>query len=784
MNPTDDLSAALGDQYAIERELGGGGMSRVFLAQDRSLQRQVVIKVLAPELAAGVNRERFGREVLLAARLQHPNIVPVLAAGNAGELPYYIMPYVAGQSLRAMVANRGQIPVRETVSILRDVARGLAYAHEQGVVHRDIKPDNVLRTGGAAMVTDFGIAKALAEGRAGPGGGGLTTVGTSLGTLDYMAPEQAAADPNVDHRADIYSLGAMGYELLAGRAPFAGLPPREMLTAIVAKDPQPLESLRSDLPAPLVALIRRCLAKDPAERPQSAEEVVTALEAAATISGELVAPARPKPRFGILPLLLGGIAIVAMAGILYRMTAGPPDRPTANSLVVLPFELTGGSPDDAYFSEGITDELTTTLARIPSLRVAASASAFAFKGKSADPREVGRALKVANVLTGTVRRGADRVRVTVQLIGADDGLVRWAESYEEKTAEMPQVQDQIARAIASALSMALGPDAMAAGPATRDVEAYDLYLRGRFYWRQRGSASLRTAAGYFSQAIARDSGFAAAWAGLADAVSLLPVYGSTPIDSVLPIAERAAGRAVGLDSTLGEAHAALGQLYRSTGRWAESDRALARAIAVDSSNASAHQWQGELFVVLNRPREGVAALEAAARLEPLSPIINGELGYIRALAGQWDSAFAAGRRAVELAPNLWTGYAFLGTAHLWHGDNQEAIRDLEHAMSLAPENPFGGILAHAYARAGQTARARTLTDSLARLAARGMASPTTVALGYAGLGEADQVFAWFDKAVAARDGLLYSTPLYAPWLASLRSDPRYDKLKARLGLTY
>lgn len=783
MNPTDDLTAALGDQYSIERELGGGGMSRVFLAQDRALQRQVVIKLLAPELAAGVNRERFGREVLLAARLQHPNIVPVLAAGTAGDLPFYIMPFVAGESLRALVANRGPLPVREAVSILRDVARGLAYAHGEGVVHRDIKPDNVLRTGGAAMVTDFGIAKALAEGRA-PGGSGLTTVGTSLGTLDYMAPEQAAADPNVDHRADLYSLGAMGYELLAGRPPFAGLPPRELLTAIVAKDAPPLETLRSDLPAPLVALIRRCLAKDPGERPQSAEEVVAALEAASTISGELAVPARQaKPRMLRLALFMtAGILLALAAG--YLLSGRRSAHPLDNSLVVLPLEQSGGTSDDAYFSEGITDELTTTLARIPSLRVAASASAFAFKGKPVDPREVGRALNVANVLTGTVRRSTDRVRVTVQLIGAGDGLVRWADSYERETGKMQQVQDEIARAIASALSMALAPGAMAAGPTTRDVEAYDLYLRGRFYWRQRGGPALRIAADYFSRAIARDSAFAAAWAGLADAVSLLPVYGRTPIDSVLPIAERAAARAVALDSTLGEAHAALGQLYRSTGRWAESDRALARAIAVDSTNASAHQWQGELFVVLNRPKEAVSALETAARLEPLSPIITGELGYIRALAGEWDSAFAAGQRAVELAPSLWTGYAFLGTARLWHGDTPEAIRNLEHAMTLAPENPFGGVLAHAYARAGQAGRARALTDSLARLADKGLGSPTTVALGFAGLGDADQMFAWFDRAVAVRDGLLYSTPLYAPWLASYRSDQRYLKLKAKLGLSY
>jgi serine/threonine-protein kinase len=256
MDLRDALQRRLGDQYAVERELGGGGMSRVFLALDRSLGRRIVVKVLAPDLAAGINRERFEREVLLAAQLQHPHIVTVLGAGVLDQLPYYTMPYVEGESLRAALGARGAIPVREAVPLFRDVAQALAVAHARGVVHRDIKPDNILLSGGAAMVTDFGVAKALSSGQERPvtptdsGGAPLTALGTSLGTLAYMAPEQAAADPGVDHRADIYSFGVMAYEALAGRAPFSGLAPRELLTAIVAKEPPRLEGLVPDLPAP------------------------------------------------------------------------------------------------------------------------------------------------------------------------------------------------------------------------------------------------------------------------------------------------------------------------------------------------------------------------------------------------------------------------------------------------------------------------------------------------------------------------------------------------------
>ncbi len=784
MSLPESLRRALGDAYAVERELGGGGMSRVFLAKDRSLDRQVVVKVLAPELAQGVNRERFGREILLAAQLQHPHIVPVLAAGTAGDLPYYIMPFVAGESLRALLVQRGALPAGEAVPILRDVARALAFAHSRDIVHRDIKPENVLLSGGVAMVTDFGVAKALAEGRVQPSSAGLTSVGTSLGTLAYMAPEQAAADPDVDHRADLYSFGVLAFELLNGQAPFAGLSARALLTAIVATEPPSLETLVPEVTLPLAGLVRRCLAKAPEDRPGSAAEVVAALEGALTPSGAAAALQPTGSRISRrLVALLTATALVAVAvttGWVLRHRSAVASR-NPNSIAILPLVRVGGSVEDDYFVDGITDELTTVLSRVPTLKVASSASAFAFRGRGdVDVREVGRELGVATVLAGTVRKDHDRMRVTVQLSGTADGIVRWAESYEREVTGMLAIQDEIGRAVVVALSPALDPAAPAAGPATRDLEAWDLYLRGRFYWRQRGTASLRAAAGYFSQAIARDSGFARAWAGLADAVGLLPAYGPTPVDSVLPIAEHAASRAVALDSTLPEAHAALGQLYRSVGRWSESEQALRRAVAADSTYAPAHQWQGELFAVLGRFSEAEAAMERARALDPMSPIITGELGYVRALAGQWDSAFAAGRRAIQLAPELWTGYAFLGSAYLWHGQAGEAAAQLERAMTLAPENPFGGVLAYAYAARGDRARAEALTATLQRDALAGRASPTTVAIAFAGLGQIDPALHWLEQAVATRDGFLYASSLHMPWYESLRADPRFQELMRRV----
>src|SRR5215510_5605428 len=336
----EQLQASLGGRYAIVRELGGGGMSRVFLADDKALERSVVIKVLHPELAAGVNAERFKREVQLSARLQHPHVVPVLTAGEVDGLPYYVMPFVKGESLRARIAA-GPMPVTEVASILADVSKALAYAQSEGIVHRDIKPDNILLSGGAATVADFGIAKAISSARQ-ETSEGLTTLGTSIGTPAYMAPEQVAGDPNVDHRADIYSLGCVAYEMLTGQAPFAGKSPQQTLAAHVMEKPVPLDERRPGLPPSLVAAVNRCLEKEPANRPQSAADLVSELEATGT--PEIVAPASragakrriPAWAIGALVVALGAAAIPA-----YRAMR-PSVTPVGNgvlSVAIAPFDV-------------------------------------------------------------------------------------------------------------------------------------------------------------------------------------------------------------------------------------------------------------------------------------------------------------------------------------------------------------------------------------------------------------------------------------------------------------
>lgn len=469
----DQLSAALGPGYVIERELGGGGMSRVFVALDEALQRRVAVKVLPEYLAASVSVDRFKREILMSAGLQHPHIVGVLSAGDAGGLPFFVMPYVEGQSLGARLAAAGRLPIRETVSILKDVARALAYAHERGVVHRDVKPHNVLLSMGAATVTDFGVAKALRMARRSSEDQGLflTEAGTSLGTPMYMAPEQAAADPDVDHRADVYALGVTAYEMLSGSPPFSGLSPRALLAARMTEDPPRLETQRADVPAPLARLVMRCLARDPADRPQSAGELLVELDDPAMVSGAFAVPERRGGRRLMRDWRMAAAALVALAGaasaaaVLRRpsvVVSTPPAAalraPAPSSLVVLPLVSIGADSSNAYLAAGITNELASALSRLPGVHVVSPSHAAALLASGRSPSDIGEALNVAQQLEGTVQREGGRLRVTARLVGVNDGIMRWADVYERDSTDLLTVQQELARVITGAVREVMGTD--------------------------------------------------------------------------------------------------------------------------------------------------------------------------------------------------------------------------------------------------------------------------------------------------------------------------------------
>jgi TolB-like protein len=469
---SDRLLSALGGSYTIERELTGGGMALVFVGVDNDLGRRVVIKILPPELAASVSAERFRREILTVARLQHPHIVPVLKAGEVDGLPYFVMPYVDGESIDIRLRRAGTLGVRETLAVMKDVARALAFAHEHGVVHRDIKPGNILLAAGSATVTDFGVAKALSTAlRSGERGDGLTNTGMSLGTILYMAPEQVAGDPGIDGRADIYSLGITAYEMLAGAAPFAGLAPREMLTARLTLPPPPLSTIRKDVPAGLERLITRCLAIDPADRPQSAMALVESLEDPETSSGSF-ASAPPKlalhgtrlKRAVIGALALVG-AIVVSAGVYARLhtgnssalaesaavTHGPSDL---GVIAVLPFVDLGADSTNAYLATGVTNAVAGKLMRTQGLRVLAPGRPRSVKRRSDTASTA--TVSARLVLEGTVERIGDRLRVTARLSSTDDDVMQWADVFDRNVKDIFAVEDEIAAAIAASVTPVAG----------------------------------------------------------------------------------------------------------------------------------------------------------------------------------------------------------------------------------------------------------------------------------------------------------------------------------------
>src|SRR4051812_48613939 len=467
-------------------------MSRVFVAEETALDRKVVIKVLPPETAAHVSLERFKREILLAAKLQHPHIVPLLTAGESNGLPYFTMPFVNGESLRVRLARHGELPVNDAIRMLREIASALAHAHEHGIVHRDIKPDNVLLSGGSAMVTDFGVAKAL-RASTNADHSSMTSLGMALGTPAYMSPEQASADPSVDHRADIYSFGVLAYELLTGQPPFVGRTPQNLLAAHVTEAPEPITKRRTSLPPALAALVMRCLEKRPADRPQSARDIVHTLDDITTPSGGMT-PAATQPLAGALrssgrsrassrrwaamaAMVILLIVVIVIASRLLATRAGGVAKP--RSIAVLPTDI-GADTAHAFLADGLSSDLTTTLSKIPGLSVRAYSPLSVMHGRT--PREAGKELGVPGIVTVRVARSGTQLRATASLVDAANDDLLWSESFEASDQDQFALQDTLVSAIAGALNLSLSPATTTAVRVrgTRSNEAHQLVQRARF----------------------------------------------------------------------------------------------------------------------------------------------------------------------------------------------------------------------------------------------------------------------------------------------------------------
>jgi TolB-like protein len=765
MSLRDQLQTCLGTAYTVDRELGGGGMSRVFVARDAALERDVVVKVLAPELAAGVSAERFMREIKLAAGLQQANIVPLHSAGEMDGLPYYTMPFVDGLSLRARLERNGALPVAEAVGVLRDVTRALAYAHEHGVVHRDIKPENILLSGDAAVVTDFGIAKALSASRTQAPGGTLTQVGTSIGTPAYMAPEQAAGDPDTDHRADLYALGCVAYEMLAGSAPFAGRPTHQLFAAHLNEVPRLLGTVRADAPRPLAELVAQLLEKDPARRPQTARAVLQSLDGMSTGTSAAPAPRSSAGRIATIAMIAAGLLVVAGAYATWRGSHRTTDADSAISAVaVLPFENASGDTASNYFADGMTDELATALAKVAGLRVASRTSSYTFrKHDGLDARSIAAKLGVGAIVEGTVRRVGNQLRVTSQLTRGSDGQSIWADAFTANADSVLAVQARLTQAIVAAVAPALAGKPSAAATAvataskTKDAAAYDLYLRARYDLNRRG-------------------------VGVRRAIALFTASAALSLDST----RVAARRAIALDSLGWEPWAAMGYAYQTASRFDSAEVVLHRSIALAPQQAIPHRWLGLAYSNLSHFDQAEREQRIAVELDPLSAGSTSNLSQTLAKrpSGRAE-ARALARRAAALDPGNFTAIEIGAKALFLTGDYDESLRLLR---SVNDESSRDANWAVAWAgdliALGQRDSVVALLRYYERLPAT-VRNMSAIAIAVTALGQWDRAFALMDSIVASGGDVAFNfVDSMAPLLRPVVDDPRFRAVAERAHRDY
>jgi serine/threonine-protein kinase len=797
MDLRERLHEMLGAAYGIERELGGGGMSRVFLATERALNRRVVIKVLSPDLAAGLSAQRFAREIRVAAALQQANVVPVLTTGETDGLPFYVMPFVAGLSLRDKLDRDGRLGFPAGVGVMRDVLRALAYAHDSGVVHRDIKPENVLLSGEAAVVTDFGIAKAISAARSDDHSHPtptttFTQAGTAIGTPAYMSPEQITADPAIDQRSDLYSFGCVAYEVLGGRSPFAGRAAHQLFAAHMSERPAPLETLCPECPPALSRIVMQCLEKTPDRRPASAHEILRALETATVATtGVRRLVNRMSRRQRMTLVATAGVAAAVAIGLAARAwarsSAGAPDE---SSLAVLPFVNIGGDTTKNLWADGLTELVTTTMSHPPSLRLATRASADRYRdSRGVDPAVVGRALQVQHVLQGTLWPDGKRVRVIAVLTRVDDGRELWRDSFERDAGDILATLDSITNGITTAIRRRIAPTTVAqlsprAARGTSDTVAFDLYLQAQALLRARG-ASVPRAAELFTKAIERDSMFALAYAGLSATLEVLPNFADTTFVEVHDAAVRAASRALSLDPTLAEAQTALALASMHAMHWAEADSQFKRAVALDPNDPSAHFHYGRYLTYVGRFAPAVEEFQRARRCDPTSPVIGGWLADLLLMVGRRGDAAREMDRALELDSTS-VPVAFMGAdVAVARGQIERARRLAE--VSWRPQGvprpaPWPGSAALIYAEMGDTAMVRVILDHISRTPApRAFGHSMTV---LAALAARDTARA-LDELERANDAHEFfpSAPILGfPEVDQLRRSARFSALIKKVGL--
>jgi len=780
--------------YRIAEKIGAGGMGEVYRARDEHLARDVAIKVLPPgTLIDESARKHFRKEALILSQLNHPNVATIHDFDTQQGVDFLVMEYIPGITLSEKVAA-GPLPEKEVLRLGVQLAEGLAAAHEHGVVHRDLKPGNLRVTSdGRLKILDFGLAKLWHPVTASAATESLSETQAMAGTLPYMAPEQLLGG-EIDARTDIHAAGSVLYEMATGKRPFAEVEPSQLIGAILGRSPVPPTMLNPRVSPELDRVIRKCLEKDPENRYQSAKELAVDLRRLGVPSaGTPVRAAEPK-KLGMIATAAMLLAVLLVAALVIAFYAGGwRDRalrqggaPQIRSLAVLPLANFSHDPEQDYFADGMTEALITNLAKTADFRVISRTSVMRYKGTQKPLPEIARELDVDAVVEGSVQRSGSRVRITAQLIrGANDQHL-WAESYERDLRDILGLQDEVANAIAQRVESKLSPKNQADRERARpvDPEAYEAYLKGIYYWNKRTPESLKKSAEYFQQAIAKDPGYAPAYASLAGFYMAASAYSVLTPEESFPKAKAAALKALEIDSSLAEAHAVLADYLANDHDWKAAETEYRRALELNPNSAQVHYWYGFAFLSpLGRYAEAISELQRARALDPLSLMINANLGNVFFQAGQYDQAIQQCLRTLEMDPHFTPAHFYLAWAYQGKGMFEEAIREMQKALADSDENgtdpQYLSQLARAYALAGKRPEALQTMAKLNQLSEMTYVSSYDRATVYVALGQKNRALAELERAYEEHSERMIwlSTD---PRFESLHSEPRFQDLLRRM----
>ena len=789
--------------YRILEEIGRGGMGVVYKAEDVKLKRTVALKFLPAHLTATEEeRARFVQEAQSAATLNHPNVCTIYGIEEHEGQQFIEMEYVDGLTLRQKIQGK-QLKGDEAVDYAIQIGEALVEAHGKGIVHRDVKAENIMvNTKNQIKVMDFGLAKLRGSAR-------LTKTSSTIGTLSYMSPEQIQGE-EVDARSDIFSFGVVLFEMLTGRMPFRGEHDAAMMYSILNEDPEPLTEHRQDVPADLERIIERALEKDPADRYQHADDMVSELRRLKKKSGRvsrvaagiqqpsavgqvtaptgepMTAPTPTQPgkrRLNPFPLIAagaGGIVVVLAAFFLFFQ-----GEEAVDSMAVLPFVNESGDPELDFLSDGFTETLINRLSKLPGIKMMSRSSVFRFKGEDVNPAEAGQLLGVDAVLAGRILQRADRITVGVELVDVRDQTHIWGEQYTRGLSDVLSLQDEITREISRQLKVTLSgeEEERLSHAATTSDEAYQLYLKGRFHWNKRTGEGLQKAAEYFRMAIDSDPGYALAHAGLADAYNLMGVYHVLPAKESSARAKAAVLKALELDDQLAEPHVTLAAIYTEDEfDWEKGEEQFKRAIELNPSYPTGHQWYGEFLAATGRSDEAFRELRRAQELDPLSPIIPTSLGFGYTTRGDYEEGLRQLEKALELDPNFPRAFSNRALIYFLQGKRDEAVAQQRRAVEVTGGGiEYQAYLAHFLAQSGGNEEAEEILRRVEERAEESHVSPILFAVIFTGLERKDEAFKWLNRAVDERSsGVIYLR--IDPTWRMLRADPRFEKLMARIGL--